>query len=627
MAIIDLFGSNRKNLKLPQFNIAEEGVPNHLYDPMSAYRYMEGRRQTIIDSGRQRPLLRLWDKDMNFLGQIAQERSVSVEELMTDSGAGSCVIRRDNWLSNFILYDRRIEEDLHFTLDPIPTATDWRTRWGGKITGVQAKRSADGLHTIELEMVSNREHYKHILAAANPVFPPEVQLPKMWVLPWNCRTNLMITGFINLARQYWPLLAIPANIANPGAWLGVGVLQGLNPLSWPVQIQFCNPLFDQSRFEFLGARWTDMHTITQPLLDDAGCMVRAYTWLTEDKTSPHPELEAVIPGLQLVEEQIERIFGRWVHPPTNGTLADLARPWRNCVVLACEDKSGVTGPTGTFVDGIVNLIAATADNLITEILLPNDKNQDGETDPLFRKWFMVAPAPAWAVFRDGEYSGIVESQRIQHGASAKTVMTGGKSPGWVNQLQTFAIKYGLSQLSNVIQLIIGPTGMNLDVTGWGQPGTPGLEEIYQGQLDDTLLAWQRFTDPVRAIRMGDFGFLEHFEQGSGTAWTLSGELALREGHWKTRAYNAFKVSIRNGAPYIIGRDFDLGDRVCFEIGGVFHTDQITGVKRSYDPENYMKVELAVGNTIREQDPVSSALKTIASMWNLFGMFMGSSDLF
>ncbi|WP_078293124.1 hypothetical protein [Mycobacterium sp. D16R24] len=566
-------------------------------NPMSAYRYLDARRHTTIEETKQRPLLRLWDKNMQFIGTIAQEKSVRVEEVMADSGTGTCVIRRDNWLSDFILYDRRAEEDLHFTLDPIPTNRSWRTRWGGKVTGVTAKRSNDGLHTVEMEMVHNREHVKHLLAGANPIFPPEIQFPKMFVLPWNCRTAVSLTMFINLARQFFPLLSIPTNIFNPGAWLGVAdIIGGFDPLLWPVQVQFVNPLFDQSRTTILTSRWTDIHTVTAPLLEDAGCMIRAYTWLTEDKDSPHPEL---------------------------GTLAgQLARPHRNAVILAVEDKSGVTGPTGTLLDGPINLIASTADDMITETLssvIDLDKDNDGETDPLIRKWFGVAPKPPWVVFKDGEYSGIVESQRTTHGATAKTIMIGGRSPGWVNQLQTFGIKYSLSQLSAVISYAIG---------AYQQPGTPGLEELYQGQLDDTLLAFQRFTDPIRAIRMGDFGFLEHFEQGGGgTAYTVSGILNLRSGHWKTRAYTSFKTSIRNGMPYLLDTDFTLGDRLGFQMANVIHVDQCTAIRRSYDESTPMTIELSIGDDSEEEDPVAKATRTLAAVWGLMGMFLGSSEIF
>ena len=604
MAITYPYSGSKQGVQLPFWTIAKDGVPDQKTDPLSAYRYMEGRRKTMIDAVRQRPLLRLWDKNHMFLGQIAQEQSVMVEELMTDSGGGNITIRRDNWLSNFILYDRRIEEDLHFTLDPVPTNQDWRTRWGGKITTIDAKRSKDGLHTVEMEMVSNREHVKHLLAGCNPVMPPEIQFPRMWMMPWNCRTNLMISMALNLARQFFPLLAIPDNIANPFAWLqygDAGILEGFNPLWWPIQPQFVNVATDQSRFEIFSARWTDFHTAAQPILDDAGCMIRAYTWLTTDKDSPHPELAA---------------------------LGKLARPWRNAIILAVEDKSGVTGPTGTFIDGFINAIAATADNMITDTILVNDIGPDGVPNPLFRKWFLVAPAKPWVVFRDGDYSGIVESERIQHGATAKTMMTGGKSPTWVNQLQTFAIKYGLAELSDYITAQVGvdATATASDF-GYQAPMTPGLEEIYQGQFDDILLAYQRFTNPIRAIWCGDMGFLEHFEQGTGTGWTVATELTLRDADWKTRAYNVFKVTIRNGAPYLYSVDFNLGDRVSFEIGGVYHTDQVSAARIKYDKDSPVTVELVVGNRANDEDPFAMATRTLAGVWNMFGMFMGAKDLF
>jgi hypothetical protein len=457
------------------------------------------------------------------------------------------------------------------------------------------------------------------LGGANPIFPPEVQLPKMWVLPWNCRTAVTITLFINLMRQFCPFLSIPTNILNPGAWLGVGALQGIDPLSWPIQCQFINPILDQSRFTILTSRWTDLHTVTAPLLEDAGCMIRAYTWLTEDTTSPHPELHLGLKEMPMFGPILKQI-GETTGLPTD--LDELVRPHRNCVVMAVEDKSGTTGPTGTLLDGPIKLIASTADDLITEIVYPVDKDMDGSTDPFFRKLAMVAPEPPWVVFRDGEYSGIVESQRSLHGATAKTIMVGSKSPGWVNQLQTFAIKYGLSQLSELIYAASG-----FAVSGFMAPGTPGLEELYQGQLDDTLLAWQRFTDPVRAIRMGDFGFLEHFEGGSGSAYTVSAVMDLRTGHWKTRSYTSFSTTIRNGAPYLANVDFVLGDRVAFEMGNILHVDQVTAIRYSWDSSTPITVELSIGRDTEEEDPVAKATRTIAAVWNMVGLFAGSGDLF
>ncbi len=144
-----------------------------------------------------------------------------------------------------------------------------------------------------------------------------------------------------------------------------------------------------------------------------------------------------------------------------------------------------------------------------------------------------------------------------------------------------------------------------------------------------LLAWQRFTDPVRAIRMGDFGFLEHFETGGGgTAYTVSGVLNLRTGHWKTRAYTSFKTTITNAAgPYLLDVDYTLGDRLGFQMGNTIHVDQCTGYRRSYDESTPMTIELTIGNDAEEQDPVAKGMKVMQGAWNMIGAILGSSDIF
>jgi hypothetical protein len=190
----------------------------------------------------------------------------------------------------------------------------------------------------------------------------------------------------------------------------------------------------------------------------------------------------------------------------------------------------------------------------------------------------------------------------------------------VNQLQTFGIKFGLSQIQAVITAgIFAQTGE--------APVGSGLEEAYQGQLDDTLLAWQRFTDPIRALRMGDFGFLEHFERGSGSAYTISGVLDIRTGHWKTRAYSSFKTTVRNGAPYLVGTDFQLGDRLAFQQANILNVDQCTAIRYSWDDGTPITVGLSIGKDTEEEDPVARATRTLAAVWNLFAMFTGSGDLF
>lgn len=127
--------------------------------------------------------------------------------------------------------------------------------------------------------------------------------------------------------------------------------------------------------------------------------------------------------------------------------------------------------------------------------------------------------------------------------------------------------------------------------------------------------------------MGDFSFLEAFEQGSGSAYTVSGILALRQAHWKSRAYSSFAVTVRNDAPWCVDLDYTLGDRLAFQMGNVLYVDQCTGIRRSYDQSSPMKIEVSIGRQTEEEDPVARATRTLANLWNFVGVIFGSQDLF
>lgn len=587
--------------------VGESGPPDPRSAPISAYRYLDTKRQLIDEEARSRPLIRLWDNQMRYIGTAAAEKGLDAEEMLHDTGSADIPLRADDWLVEFLRYDVRKDEDLHVTVDPFPRRRSWRWRWGGKVVNVRVSRSEDGQRTVTLECSHNREHWKHLYFGATPYCDPALQPVKAWVLPGNTRTIVATTGFVNLARNYWPLLALPANTLNPGAWVGqASNLLNLNPLNWPVQMQFVNPLLDQSRFSVLMSRWQDAHSVCDGMLRDAGCHLRAYTWLPEDEDSPHPELAALIGE-------------------------ELARPTRACVVLAVEDKSGVTGPTGTALDGALQLAAVTADNLVTEtlaVLDPEffDQNGDGVTDPFIAKLLGVAPKTPDLTFRDNDLSPIISAERNMYRAKASKILTGGKSPGWLNQAQTFAIKWSLSQLSNVLQSVVGPGFLDVEVSGIQVPSTPGLEELYQGQGDDVLLAYIALTDPVRQFRSGPYGYLEHFEQGAGTGWTISSALSLRDGHHKTRPYQAFKVSVRSGGQHVLYYDFDLGDRALFEIDSVLHTDQVTAVKLHYDESTPKTFALSIGDDRESENPMASATRAVANLWNAVGVLFGSGSL-
>lgn len=596
------------------------GCPDGKLNPVGAFNYIRNKRDIIEKSAQQRPLFRLADKNLQIVGELTGEMSADFEELMMDSGTARYIVRYDNWLVDYMVNLTRIEEDLHLIIDKNPAdPTDSRRRWGGKIHTINIQRHDDGTSTVELLAISNREHAKRLLIAASPFFAPEIQLPKMWILPGPVRTVCFMTFFVNLARLFVPGLSFITNAFNPASWLdplSVNSLFQVDPLSWPIQVAFVNPVVDQSMWTVLGATWTSWHDATGDIFKDTGTMLQALTYLVGDTYNPHEELTGLLGVSQLTQ------------------IANaVATPTRNCVIFKLFDKSGHNGPTGTAFDGLLDVIGVGLDDLFsttlidssTGLMLDGEPVQEvgGNSNPIFESLLGVAPEVPKVIWREGQFTALVDATHTIHKGSPRTVMTGSRSPTLVNQLQTFAIKWGLSQLSDMINVAIG-TMVN---TAFQFPGTPGLDSLYQGQLDNTLFAWERLTDPVRALWNGDLSYQELFERGSGTAYTLSGILTLRTALWKSRTFQGFKAVVRNGHPWSIDYDTQLGDRNAFEFDGVLYVDQIYGDKRSVERKKGMLTTLTIGDDKGKADPMERTMRAMQSLYTMFGAFLGEGLIF
>lgn len=620
----------------------ETHVPSPLTAPASCAVYLGGIRDVTIQAGLQRPLIRVTDGNMEVMCELAGELSCSMEDLSEDTGKVTIKMLFDNWLVQWMTQQKMMVEDLNLIIDPIPTQQDWRTRWGGKITEIHVKKDDKGIHSIELTALHFREHAKHLLVAANPIFPPEIQLPRMWVMPGPMRTIGFITAFVNLGRLFMPGWSTITNIANPAGWinpLNPDAALNLLPTFWPIQPAFVDPVLDQSRWTVLGSTWQSWHDSFKDLLTDSGVQMRFYTYLTTDKDSPNIELANIVnlgPDLlSLLGINLGGITEQW-----SSIVNKVSAPQRNAIVVVFEQIDGVTGPSGTAVDGFLNTVAVTLDDLITPIAInPTtgttfDPGQVLNGEPvedatgidrtyLFEQLTATAPEPPKVIWWDNEFSGMTSTDLTWHKGSVKTVMTGSKSPTIVNEAQTFAIRYGLSQLSAVLNWWLG-----IGTGGQQQaPGSPGLDNLYQGQLDNTLLAWQRYTDPLRALFAGDMAWQEHFEKGTGTAYTLASVLTLRDGNWKTRPFAAFKAQTMDGHPWIAHIDYNVGDRVGFEQEGIIYVDNVIGIKRDWDWQKPLKVGVTIGEDKQKGDPFNAAFKAMASVYQFAGMLAGEGTLF
>lgn len=598
----------------------EIGCPDGKLHPASAINYLRNKQFVIFKSAHQRPLVRLGDKNHAPVGELTGEMTMDYEELMADSGTARYIVRYDNWMVDYIVNLTRIEEDLHLIIDDDPNdPTDARKRWAGKIHTINIARHEDGTSTVEMLAISNREHSKRLLIASTPFSAPEVQPIKMWIVPGPTRSAIFATAITNLARLFVPGLSFLTNMFNPFSWLdplNSDSLHDVNPLSWPIQFAYVNTVRDTSNWTVVAGTWTDWHSATTDILKDSGCMLRAYTFLLGDKWNPYDELNDVFASSQ------------------NDLLANaFAWPTRNCVVFKCEDKSGHQGPTGTAWDGLLNVVGVSLDDFLSSTLIDANTglaldgepvfDVNGNNVPIFESLLGTAAPVPKIIWREGQFTGVQEATHTLHKGSPKTLVTGGRSPSLVNELQTFAIKWSLSQLQDLINVAIG-TMIN---TAYQTPATPGLQDLYQGQADNDLFAWQRITDPLRAIWNGDLSYQEFFERGSSTAYTLSGVMTLETARYKTRPFHGFKAKVRNGWPWILNSDTVLGDRQAFEFDGVLYVDQMTAHKRSVERSKGLATELTIGDDQDKEDPMARTMRAVQSLYQLWGAFLGEGTLF
>lgn len=198
-------------------------------------------------------------------------------------------------------------------------------------------------------------------------------------------------------------------------------------------------------------------------------------------------------------------------------------------------------------------------------------------------------------------------------------MSGGKSPGWLNQVQTFLIRYAISKIAEAITSFPGAPAQI--------PGSEGMENLYQNQADDVFFALIRYTDPNRELRSGDHGLLEEFVQGGGSAYVIATPLTIREGLDKTRPYHGFKTEIINARPHRVFMDYTLGDRALFENDGVINQDHVSAISLHEDETTPKTWGVSIGDDRESDSGIARATRSAQEFWNGLATLMGQGTNF
>jgi hypothetical protein len=434
-------------------------------------------------------------------------------------------------------------------------------RWSGRID-TASDDTVNGVNTVTLQLVSDWNWFNKIMVWPTWWAPIQFQPIKEAIYIGPAKTailTMIAEQCIRLQTGMWEMVN---NIFNPAAWFG-SMLEKEGLLT-PVAVIPPDFLHDTSKWIAITARMDSVAALVQQILKDEGLVLTAELWL---------------PG----EPQ----------PTTAFTLTEPT------IVVDIKDKSGVTGLTGTFLDGLIGDVVDLVDSTIGEIIGSFlDAGADPSTYSLAH-YLGIDAKPPWVIYEDGPKSGISEAHVTAHHPLAYTVIGGGKSPTWVNKAIDLALEYLLS----VILVAVGASGI--------------APTLLDGIFDDVVLAWQEVENAGRRHKLGRFGYPEYFASTGSAAYTLDELMALEAAMWDTRGYVSFSFVVQDGYPYSFGTDFGIGDAVSFIYKGKLYTDYCTEATIVDDRQSYVKVSPKIGDGSAQESPWTKLARKEQQFANAF----------
>lgn len=523
------------------------------FDPESTYRALVAQqdhdRQVHFSSS----LIRWWDGDMDINIEVRNEIFDEGEDPTYAVGGGKSLVPYRSPEGYFAFDWLGAAEDLHMTVenhDPDDPSRGWETRVTYKALNVDLVTDEDGTEFVEVTWVTILAHWEHQILMANPILPVFLQWPHIFAIPGNTITVYMLSWFLSLAVTYSPLWRATDTPLSLQSYR-----DAIDPRTWPIIPAPHNILRDPSKPTITSWRFDMALPAMKQGLKDAQCIPYARQWLVGDP-QPFPEY------LELT---------------------------RNVIIVGIEYTDTVTGLTGTLLDGWIQLAVELGDDLITEvvhpILDPDDMTPLPSQTPI-GDLLGLSPAQPWPVYRLGEYSGLLNTRVSKKKSTGTVFWTGGRSPDWVNQGIALAISTALEYI-----------GFSM--------GIPGLGNLYQGQFDNTVLAFAKVEDRARARKAGRFCFRHVWCSEGATGFGISTALALRKGWFDSRPRVMRQVEVIDGFPYLIGRHVRKGYPCVFEMpDGGLYIDTISNVKWRRDEGQDLRRVLVVGDDEDDEDPIA-----------------------
>lgn len=508
------------------------------------------------------------------IGEINDYISLECESKRNEMGTATIVLKDK---------DSMIPAILAATTTVVPiTIQIGNLRWSGRVNSY-AYELKNKEKTLSVECIDDFAWFSRILVWPNFLLPIEVQFPKnaIYIGPAiTCVLTMVAEQCFRLQSSIWELADNLGSLdLDWESWFGTFLLHGGNlkeMLMTPIMVQFIDPIFDASPWVAILGRMDKIYDLVKDTLNNYGLVLTASLWLPGD---PQPARESM--GVSFL--------------PLYETLT------QPTILVSCVDRSGVTGPSGTFVDGLVKTVVDLQASILGDSLSPF-LNPGNEYFPA-NLGVNIAPrlginfVPSWVTFNGDDINagGLTDFKLTGYAPLCHTVIGGGKSPQWLDDLINATLEFVI----DAIELTIGFTGIP--------------DDLLNGSFDDIILAFQQQENFARRQKLGPYAFPEYFTKTGASAYTLDEWFALMQAMFDTQGYNCIQMTWVNGDPYAVGQDLFMGSLVSFVLGGNLYTDYVYQIKIRDNKKERAEVDVIVGDGKREVNPVLRVVKMISGV--------------
>lgn len=447
-------------------------------------------------------------------------------------------------------------------------------RWNGRADVTHDKMIESGEQTIEVQLVHDLTMLDRILVWPEPFLPIEVQpSAAIYIGPAiTCLKTMVAENCLRLQLGLWELFNTLGSLdLDWRTWFGTLLVQHdisltdlMQMITTPVCVTFTDPLFDTSPWIAFHGRMDTCWKLMEQQLKDNGLFASMDLWLPGE-----PQPAGVLYPLQVAT-----------------------------LVFNIRDYQGVTGPTGTAFDGLletgVDFEGSILGNVLAPFLDPNNEYVPPGSNIEIAPTLGVNFVPPWVVFNaDLDASGLISYDFAHHHPLCWTIILGGRSPQWLNDLLNATLEW----LVDMLMMTIGITGIS--------------NTILDGILDNTFLAFELFELFDQRVALGPYGFPEKFFPTQST-YDIDTLFAAIGAAWDVRGWPSCQFAFIDGTTYRLGVDLFPGAMASVIRRGVLYSDYLNKID-VVDNRTTRKVLGWVGDGRREESPMTIVQRKIVGL--------------